>query len=217
MKKVVGASVLGLEKKADVVNDLIKNGVTWIHYDIMDGIFVKNKSLEENEMDFVLNNTDEHVKNLHCMVADPEKYIKLYKDRVDYITYHYEAESIDKIRKMFKKYGDDVNIGLAINPGTNVEQIFEFVDDASHILVMSVIPGKGGQKYIPETVEKIKKLRKYIDDRKLNTFIQVDGGVNNETGPISIEAGAEALVSGSFLINNYKENKNIVNDILGVE
>lgn len=207
MKNQVCVSVLGTENKADKINQLIKHGVKTIHYDLMDGLFVKNKSLEQSEMEYILANTNDHFKDLHLMVFDPVKYIDLYKHRVDSITFHYESESIDKIKKIFKNYGHQFKIGIAVNPGTNIEQIFEFVHDASHVLIMSVVPGKGGQTFIDSTIEKIVKLKNYITKIKADTFIQVDGGINDQTGPRAFKAGATSLVSGSFVLKNINQNK----------
>ena len=213
MKKSVGASILGLENKIEVVNNVVAKNIPWIHYDVMDGTMVPRETLPEKEIDLIVKNAEKHIIDIHLMVSDPIKYIQKYKEFADYITFHYEMESIDKIRKIIRKFGDDVKIGIAINPSTNIEQIFEFIPSASHILVMSVVPGKGGQKFIPESLDKIKRLREYIDKLKAKTFIQVDGGINGETGPEAIKAGADALVSGSYLVNNL-EVEGIENIIL---
>lgn len=214
MKKVVGASILGVEDKAKLINELIDKGVNWIHYDVMDGIFVKNKSLPMEELNYILANTKEHTIDMHLMVADPLKYFMEYSRKVNYISFHYEAESFERIEHILKEYSRKVNIGLAINPKTNIEQIYEYIPDLAFVLVMSVIPGQGGQSFIPETLEKITKLRAYLDKFNPDCFIQVDGGINNETGPKAIKAGASALVSGSYLIKNMDDVK-ILKKILG--
>lgn len=214
MEKVVGASILGIEGKAQKINELISKGVNWIHYDVMDGIFVENKSLPKEEIEYIFSHTNEHIRDVHLMVSDPIKYIKEFQKSADYITFHYEAESIDKIKKIIRDYGHVVKIGLAINPKTNVEQIYEFIPDVSHVLVMSVVPGKGGQSFMPESLDKIAKIKKYASKINKNLFIQVDGGINDQTGPLAIEAGADALVSGSFLLKNI-DDKNIVKKING--
>lgn len=214
MEKVVGASILGLEHKSEKVNELVANGVNWIHYDVMDGYFVKNKSLPMEELEFIFKRTDKHIRDIHLMVLDPMKYFEKFSKQVDYISFHYEAESIEQINKIIKKYGDEVKIGLAISPKTNIEQIYEFIPDIAFILVMSVVPGLGGQKFMPEALEKIKRLRAYCDKINPKCFIQVDGGINSETGPEAIKAGASALVSGSFLLNNLSD-KEITKKILG--
>lgn len=214
MEKILGASILGLEHKANKINELIKSGVNWIHYDIMDGHFVKNNSLPDQEIEFILNHTEKHIKDLHLMVLDPMKYFEKFHKHVEYISFHYEAESIERINKIIKTYGHKVKIGLAISPKTNIEQIYEFIPDIAFILVMSVIPGLGGQKFMPEALEKIKRLRDYCDKINPSCFIQVDGGINDQTGPEAIKAGATALVSGSYLLSNLAD-KDIKKKILG--
>lgn len=214
MEKVVCASILGLENKVEVVNNLVEKGVSFIHYDVMDDTMIPRVSLPTEEIEFIKNNAKDHIFDIHLMVRDPEKYISKYASFAQYLTFHYEMESIDNIRKILKKYGKDNNIGIAINPSTKAEEIFEFIPDVSHILVMSVIPGKGGQSFIPESLEKIEKIQSYIKKSNSKAFIQVDGGVNDITGPQCIKAGASSLVSGSFLIKNLDDSK-IVKKIKG--
>lgn len=214
MEKVVGASILGLEHKKEKINELVDNKISWIHYDVMDGMFVKNKSLPDEELEFLITKAEPHIKDLHLMVLDPMKYFEKFHSKFDYISFHYEAESIERIQRIIKLFSHKVNIGIAISPKTNVEQIYEFIPDISFILVMSVVPGLGGQKFMPEALDKIKKLRAYCDKINPKCFIQVDGGINNETGPQAIAAGATALVSGSFLLNNLSDKK-IAKKILG--
>ena len=210
----IAVSVLGKEHKAALINKLITKGFQTIHYDVMDGIFVKNIALQKQEMEYIFANTNKHIRNIHLMVNDPLKYIEIYKDKTDYITFHYEAESIDNIKKIIKNYSHMVNLGLAINPKTNIEQIYEFIPDLSHILIMSVVPGKGGQSFIQNSISKIEKLKKYINKRNLHCFLQVDGGINDKTGPLCFKAGVKNVVSGSFLLNNLKD-KNINKKITG--
>lgn len=212
--KVVAPSILGRENKDKLVNKLINKGFDTIHYDVMDGIFVKNKSLDINEMNYIFSNTKEHTKYVHLMVADPDKYIKEYQDKADIISFHYEAESIDKIYKLFKNYSHKVKLGISINPKTNIEQIYEFIPEAHHVLIMSVVPGKGGQSYIEESTDKILKLKEYISKVSPKTLIYVDGGINNITGPGAAKAGSDLLVSGSYLLNNL-DDKDIKNKIIG--
>lgn len=214
MNKIVGASILGLEHKAAKINELIEHGVNWIHYDVMDGMFVPNKSLPQQEIDYILEHANDHIKDLHLMVLDPLPYFEKYQNKFDYISFHYEAESIERINKIIKTYSHKVKIGLAISPKTNIEQIYEFIPDLSFILVMSVVPGLGGQKFMEEALVKISKLKAYCDKINPKCFIQVDGGINSETGPKAIQAGASALVSGSFLLNNLSD-KEIVKKIKG--
>lgn len=214
MEKVVSASILGLENKTSVVNNLVDKGVNYIHYDVMDNTMIPRVSLPPEEIFYIRDNAKDHIFDIHLMVRDPEKYIQKYAPFAQYLTFHYEMESIDNIKKILRTYGGKHNIGIAINPSTNAEEIFEFIHDVSHILVMSVIPGKGGQSFIPESLEKIKKIKSYIEKTNSKAFIQVDGGVNDVTGPQCIQAGASSLVSGSFLIKNINDEK-IIKKIKG--
>ena len=209
----IAVSILGKENKDKLVNKLISNGFTTIHYDIMDGKFVKNVSMPADEINHIFKNTKPHTINLHFMVKTPLQYIEAYKNRAHFMTFHYEAMPKKTIIKVLKKYQNKTRLGIAINPNTQVETIIEFLPLVSHVLVMSVVPGKGGQKFMPIAIEKIKKLKKIITKRKLNCFIQVDGGVNDKTGPLCFKAGANMVVSGSFLLNNL-ENKAIINKII---
>ena len=198
----LSASILGQENKVSLINKLIENGIKQIHYDVMNGTFIPNKhSLPFEQIREIILNTKKHIVDIHLMITDPDREIQKIKDFADIITFHYESESIDRMKKLFKN-NYNLPIGIAINPKTNVEQIYEFLHDIKHVLVMSVIPGMGGQTFIPETLQKIKKLKKYITDRNLNVKIQVDGGINNITSKNAFKFGADSVVSGSYLINN---------------
>lgn len=200
MKKVA-ASILGLENKIGVVNELLANEVDWIHYDVMDGQFVENTSLPISEIKEIVDKTPKHIVDIHLMVNDVVRYIEESKGIANYITFHYEAQSEDKISKILEDY-KDLKIGISINPGTPVEKIYKYLDKVTHVLVMSVWPGKGGQSFIEDSYDKVKSLKKEIKSRNLPVFIQVDGGVNDKTGPYLIMDGADVLVSGSFLTKN---------------
>lgn len=200
MKKVA-ASILGLENKVQIVNELIDNKIEWIHYDVMDGKFVDNTSLPISEIKEIISKTQKHIIDIHLMVSDVEKYINECKECADYITFHYEALSEEEILNILKKY-KDLKLGISINPSTQVEKIVPFLPFITHVLVMSVWPGKGGQAFIEDTFEKIKKIKEIIKEKSLNILIQVDGGINDKNGPYLIADGADILVSGSFLTKN---------------
>jgi len=198
----LSASILGQDNKVDLVNKLIDQGIKQIHYDVMNGTFIPNKhSLPFEQIREIVSNTKKHIVDIHLMITDPDREIQKIKDFADIMTFHYESESIDRMKKLFRN-NYNLPIGIAINPKTNVEQIYEFLYEVKHVLVMSVVPGKGGQSFIPETIDKIEKLKKYITDRKLDVKIQVDGGINNITAQEVFKAGADSVVSGSYLVNN---------------
>lgn len=203
MDKQLAASILGVPDKVAQIKQLVLKDINWIHYDVMDGMFVPNKSLPIAELDYVLTNTPNHIVDIHLMVNDPLFYIMKLEGKFNYLTLHYEAESIDRLKKIMKNYAHKHNIGIAIKPGTNIEQIYEFLHDVSHVLIMTVEPGKGGQKFQTAMLDKIIKLKNYLNKiKKYNVFIQVDGGINDQTGPQALAAGAVSLVSGSFLLQN---------------
>ena len=203
MKKI-GASILGKDNKSLLVNSLIDQGVEMIHYDVMDGEFVEAISLPMQEINEIIKSTKKHVVDVHLMTSDPNKQIEQIKEVADFITFHYEAVGLESSNDILNKFGG--NIGIAINPSTSIEAIRPLLKKVSHILVMSVIPGKGGQTFIEKSLDKIRDLREEINEENLNVKIQVDGGINYEWGPKAFSAGVDSVVSGSFLINNIKDN-----------
>ena len=209
MKKLC-ASILGVDNKKTLVNELIKKGIGMIHYDSMDGKFVPATSLPTNEMIQIIENTDEHIIDIHLMVEKPLQEIVLLENKFDFITFHFEATGIVEANRIFDTCKG--SIGIAINPDTNIEDIFPLLSRVSHVLVMSVFPGKGGQTFIPETINKIKKMQEVIKKENLNVLIQVDGGINYQWANKAYNAGADSLVSGSFLINNI-DNKDFFKNI----
>lgn len=174
------------------------SGVDWIHYDVMDGVFVKNISFGEPVLKSISPIVNLPV-DVHLMIIDPIRYIDNYADLgAAGITFHFEAADdvqavIDKIRSRGLK------AGISIKPKTPVEKIIPFIDKVDMVLVMTVEPGFGGQSFLPETLEKVKEVRNYIDKHNLNVRVQVDGGINAKTASLVKEAGADVLVSGSYI------------------
>lgn len=204
----ISASLLSvrdnLENKTKEMNDL---GVDLIHIDVMDNIFVPNTAFTYNEALLVENHTNK-LLDLHLMVEDIDKYIDIFKDLNLYcITIHYEVLKDINVIKKIKNLG--IKCGISIKPNTKVEEIYNLLPYIDLVLIMSVEPGFGGQKFIPESVEKIKKLKDYININNLNVLISVDGGINNNSGIDCINAGVDILVIGSALTNNIN-NKELV-------
>ncbi len=193
------------EKRIEVANRLLEMGIEWIHYDIMDNEFVKNKAIEPEEYINILQATPAHLSDIHLMVNDPFIYAEKLKDYATCMTIHYESMPIDKILEFVKKYQEITWIGLAIKPGLNWEEIKPIIHHFEIILIMSVEPGFGGQTFIDESIEKINNISNFIKENKLQTIIQVDGGINNNNSKKAFLAGATALVCGSYLTNNLSE------------
>lgn len=197
MKKVA-ASILGVDNKKELVNKLIDNNIKQIHYDVMDGKFVDNTSLSVEEVLDIVKDTNKHISDVHLMTVDPENQIKKLDGKVDYITFHIEAcDNFDKLVN-----GRKSNIGFSIKPDTSVKSVEKFLDRVSHVLVMSVEPGKGGQSFMESSLEKIRLLKKLRPE----LIVQVDGGINNITGPKCFLSGVDSVVSGSYLINNLSKD-----------
>ncbi|MBQ7994671.1 MAG: ribulose-phosphate 3-epimerase [Bacilli bacterium] len=182
----------------------MKAEAPFIHIDIMDGIFVPNVSLS---IKFVGDIKPKHnmISDVHIMVADPINWVEgLVKNGADIITFHYEACStkeeilglIDLIHK------NNVLCGISIKPNTPVEVLLPFINLVDIVLLMSVEPGKGGQKFIESSLERMESIRKMIRDNKSKALIEVDGGINNETAPKALNNGADILVAGSYLFGH---------------
>ena len=198
-------SQLGTEIKR-----LEEGGADMIHVDVMDGHFVPNLTIGPP----VIKALRKHCSlkfDVHLMISPVHKYIKAYADAgADIITIHPEAtqnlrESIKTIKDLKKK------VGVSLNPGSKIELITEFLDQIDLVLIMSVNPGFGGQKFMPEVLDKIKQLKKIQQEKNLNFDIEIDGGINFENCKIAIDAGANILVSGTtvFKSNDGDIKKNI--------
>lgn len=192
-------------KPLDIVKELDKTNVDAIHIDIMDGKFVDNKTWTTSEI-IKLTKYSNLPLDVHLMVNNPSKYIEDYAMlNTNNITFHYEAvKDVNKVINEIKDYG--LKVGIAVNPDTDVKNIYDYLSNIDIVLIMSVYPGKSGQVFINETLDKIKELKDYIVNNNLKTLISVDGGINDETGKLCKEAGADILVSASYIHNDIKNN-----------
>ena len=177
----------------------------FIHLDIMDGKFVKNKTMPFREMKNIYKYTNKRL-DVHLMVSEPEKYIENYSTlNTEYITIHLEIiGDINKYIQMIKSYG--IKAGIAIKPNTNVRDIVPYLPYIDLILVMSVEPGEGGQEFISGSDDKIREIRKLLEEYNINdVVVSVDGGVNDKT--IEYCRDCDIVVSGSYIINsdNFQE------------
>lgn len=192
-------------KPLDIVKELDKTNADAIHIDIMDGKFVDNKTWTTSEI-IKLTKYSNLPLDVHLMVNNPSKYIEDYAMlNTNNITFHYEAvKDVNKVINEIKDYG--LKVGIAVNPDTDVKNIYDYLNNIDIVLIMSVYPGKSGQVFINETLDKIKELKDYIVNNNLKTLISVDGGINDETGKLCKEAGADILVSASYIHNDIKNN-----------
>ena len=192
-------------KPLDIVKELDKTNADAIHIDIMDGKFVDNKTWTTSEI-IKLTKHSNLPLDVHLMVNNPSKYIEDYAMlNTNNITFHYEAvKDVNKVINEIKDYG--LKVGIAVNPDTDVKNIYDYLSNIDIVLIMSVYPGKSGQVFINETLDKIKELKDYIVNNNLKTLISVDGGINDETGKLCKEAGADVLVSASYIHNDIKNN-----------
>ena len=184
-------------------------GATWAHFDVMDGHFVPNISFGNIFFEKLFKEID-FVKDVHLMVEDPMSFVKKFaKTGADYLTFHYEAckndDEVDAVIDEIHKY--KMKAGLSIKPGTPIEKVYPFLEKLDLVLVMSVEPGAGGQKFIPETLDRISALIDEIVETRSHALISVDGGINDITGKDCLNIGADVLVAGNYLFSadNFKE------------
>ena len=191
----------------NIPEDLVKlndTDIDFIHVDVMDGKFVPNKTMPFSEMRHISDYTSKRL-DVHLMVENPSKYIPLYAElNCEYITFHVESsEDITKNLELIKDYS--IKCGLAISPDTKVSKLIPYLPYLDLILVMSVVPGRGGQAFIEETNNRIKEIRELINSYKLNIAINVDGGINDKTKDKCLDA--DMLTAGSYIVGseNFQE------------
>jgi ribulose-phosphate 3-epimerase len=194
---VLAADFANLQRDVELIN---ASDADWFHIDIMDGVFVPNLSFGVPVTEAIARHAKKPL-DVHLMIVQPEKYIETFaKAGASYITVHWEASPhIHRTLAQIKEAG--CKAGVVLNPGTPVNVLEDVVQDADMVLLMSVNPGFGGQKFIENAVGKTARLKDLILQKSTNTLIEIDGGVNLETGARLVQAGADALVAGSFVFN----------------
>ena len=197
-KPIISPSILSanfLNIQADI-ETLNRSEADWVHVDVMDGVFVPNISIGFPLVKQVAEISKKPL-DVHLMIVQPEKFIKELKEMgAMMMNVHYEAcTHLHRVIQQIKDAG--MKAGVTLNPSTPVAMLKDIITDVDMVLLMSVNPGFSGQKFIPQTLNKLKELRELIDNSGSHALIQIDGGVNLETGKLLVEAGADVLVAGN--------------------
>ena len=200
MKTIISPSILGgsFSNMEKIISELDMSKVEYIHFDVMDGDFVPNLTFGPQFISDLRLKTNK-IFDVHLMIHRVDKFLDDYiKAGSNIITFHYEIdENINHIIDRIKK--ENIKAGIAIKPNTSWEKIKKYLHLVDQVIIMTVEPGFGGQSFLTDQVEKIKNISHYIKKNNLKVDIEIDGGVNYDTGKLSIDAGANILVAGSFL------------------
>ncbi len=194
----LAADFLHLDRELAMIE---RSEADWLHVDVMDGVFVPNISMGSPVIKAMKRGLSKPL-DVHLMIVDPGRYVGLFHDLgASVLNVHYEAcTHLHRVIQQIRDAG--MSPAVTLNPSSPVSLLEDILPDVDMVLLMSVNPGFGGQKFIPGTIDKIKRLRKMIDERSLNTHIEIDGGINAVTGAQCVEAGADVLVAGSYVFAN---------------
>jgi len=210
MSHIIAPSILAadfgnLQRDVEMVND---SKAQWFHIDIMDGVFVPNISFGFP----VLKQIQKHATkplDVHLMIVNPDQFIKKFAEHgTEILTVHIEA--CDHLHRTIQAiHAEGMKAGVALNPHTPIHLLEDIIQDVDLVCLMSVNPGFGGQKFIENTYDKVKKLKKLITEKNSKALIEIDGGVNAETAPKLLAAGADVLVAGSYVFGSSNPTQTI--------
>lgn len=205
---LLAADFGNLQRELEMINE---SEADMLHLDIMDGVFVPNITFGLPILEMIRKHLKKPM-DVHLMIVQPEKFIEHSKDLgIEMMTVHYEA-CVHIHRTLQDIHNAGMKAGVALNPGTPICLLRDIIQDVDVVMVMSVNPGAGGQKFIMHSLDKVRELKKLIEETGSNALIEIDGGVNDKTGPMLIEAGADVLVAGSYVFGA-KDPKAVISEL----